>query len=57
MPRATKFGKMVTYSERLSPLNHMTLWSRGLVRSCDKLNHYISTTTILMATKFDKKVT
>lgn len=57
MPRATKFGKMVTYSERLSPLNYMTLWSRGVVRSCDKLNHYISTTTILMATKFDKKVT
>ena len=36
---------------------YSTLWSRGCARSRDKLIHYISNTTISMATKLGRMVT
>ena len=45
---------MVTCFDGLLP---MTVLSRGLVRSRDKLNYYISTTAVPMATRLGRVVT
>ena len=37
MPMATKLGRVVTSHESSDPESHLTLWSRGLARSRDKL--------------------
>ena len=40
IPVATKLDWVVTYHEGLPPKNHMTHWSCGLARSCDKLKSF-----------------
>ena len=56
-PRTTTHGKAVTYYKKLEVLNHTNLWTHGDVRSGDKLKHYISHTTIPLATKPGRVVT
>ena len=56
VPIATKFGRMVTYLERL---NHKVIQRPEhvvLQSHVTNENHYISTTTVPMATKLGKMV-
>ena len=46
MLRATKFDMLVSYLKGLLPINSHDPWSHGLARSCDILNHYITTNTV-----------
>ena len=55
---ATKLGRMVTYLEGLLPvtlLDVLVSWSAVVAKSRDKLNHVISTSIMLMATKLGRE--
>ena len=55
---ATKLGRMVTYLEGLLPvtlLDVLVSWSAVVAKSRDKLNHFISTSIMLMATKLGRE--
>ena len=55
---ATKLCMMINYLDVLLPIkSQQPLCSHGLKRTRDNLNHYISTTTVPMPTKFDRMVT